>query len=141
MPELPEAEATRRHIEAPPPAHAAPTGLGPDAPEIGVEVFGGRVFAARVGGERGAIEPVPLDQGNTVGIGTNGSDWILLHTEVSSGAHGLSETATRTMHDRTVHLLTRRVADFPRARCRGTIRNKTVGGRAAHFCDTHQKAA
>ena len=142
-----------------PEAHIAEKGLGPDALRIGAEDFAGRV-----GGGRGAIKSALMNQKKIAGIGNIWSDEILFHSDIAPMVKGsdLSDDRIGKLFDQTGALLSRGVevnADYgklpedwllhhredgagcPRSGCSGTIRKKTVGGRAAHYCDTHQKAA
>jgi formamidopyrimidine-DNA glycosylase len=138
-----------------PDTHVAERALGPDALGIAKDDFAERVCSGV-----GAIKSALMDQKKVAGIGNIWSDEILFHAGLSPGAKHLSAEAAATLHDCTVGLLNRGVevnaeygrlpqdwllhhredgADCPR--CGGTIRKTTVGGRAAHHCDTHQKAA
>lgn len=140
-----------------PEAHIADKGLGPDALEIGREAF-----ATRVASGRGAIKSALMDQKKMAGIGNIWSDEVLYHAGVAPGAKccDLSDNTVAELYDCMGRLLRRAVdenADYDRLpsdwllhnrtegaecpRCGGTIRKRSVSGRAAYFCDRHQKEA
>ncbi|MFQ6550012.1 Fpg/Nei family DNA glycosylase [Aestuariibius sp. 2305UL40-4] len=131
--------------------------LGPDAMEIG-----DNMFADRIGGSRGTVKSALLDQKKLAGVGNLwadealyragigpevkgtelGSDRIAtLYKEMRASLQGVLDVNAdygKLPGDWLIHNR-EEGADCPR--CGGTITKKTVGGRTAYFCPDYQEAA
>ena len=129
-------------------------GFGPDALEISEEDF-----VAVIGGTNGAVKSALIEQKKIAGIGNLWSDEILFAVGVMPGtkASDIDESSLRDMHgvmQDKLHAVLKVDADYSKLpddwlvrhrkkgaecrKCGGTIRNTTVGGRNAYYCDNHQ---
>ncbi|NCP17767.1 MAG: DNA-formamidopyrimidine glycosylase [Erythrobacter sp.] len=128
---------------------------GPDALDIAAEDF-----ADAIGGSRGAVKSMLMDQRKLAGIGNLWSDEILYRVGIDPERKGtdLADDTLSDMHtamrdilctvmdteadygklpgDWLIHTRTEG-ADCPR--CEGTIAKTKVGGRSAYHCTRHQK--
>ncbi|MFB0611274.1 DNA-formamidopyrimidine glycosylase family protein [Aurantiacibacter poecillastricola] len=129
-------------------------GFGPDALEIGEDDF-----VEVIGGTNGAVKSALIEQKKIAGVGNLWSDEILFDVGIvpDRKANELDEDTLRKMYgvmrDR-LRAVVKTNADYSQLpddwlvrhrkkgedcrRCGGTIRNKTVGGRSAYYCDRHQ---
>ncbi|WP_338244569.1 DNA-formamidopyrimidine glycosylase family protein [Aurantiacibacter hainanensis] len=130
-------------------------GFGPDAMEIDEDAF-----VEVIGETNGAVKSALIEQKKIAGIGNLWSDEILFEVGVMPDrkASELDEKILHKMHgvmrDKLSAVL-KTNADYSQLpdawlvrhrekgaecrKCGGTIRNKTVGGRSAYYCDSHQE--
>ena len=129
-------------------------GFGPDAMAIGQDSF-----VEIIGGTNGAIKSALIEQKKIAGVGNLWSDEILFKMGImpERKASELDERTLRKMHGVMQDILQSVMdtnADYSQlpdgwlirhrkqgAKCRkcgGTIAKKTVGGRSAYHCDSHQ---
>ncbi len=122
-------------------------GLGPDPLMIGL-----REFRARIAGRRGAIKPLLLSQELIAGVGNLYADETLYRSGIHPrrGTDRLGDDEVKSMFDHLRRVLREAIEDRRRwtfereegercARCGGTIRRATVGGRTTYFCPVHQR--
>ncbi len=129
-------------------------GFGPDAMAIDEDSF-----VDVIGSTNGAVKSALIEQKKIAGVGNLWSDEILFEVGIMPGrkASELDEETLRTMHGVMQEKLAAVMdtnADYSQlpdswlvrhrekgAKCRkcgGTIVKKTVGGRSAYYCDSHQ---
>jgi formamidopyrimidine-DNA glycosylase len=135
----------------------AERGLGPDPLQSD---FDFARFKARVGGRRGAVKPMLLNQRVLAGIGNIYADEILFqaHLHPATRVDQLDESSLRDLYGATTRVLTRAVraladmAKLPRGyllrrrylggrcpKCRRKLARLTIGMRTAYFCPNHQR--
>ena len=133
----------------------AQTGLGPDAMQIDRAAF-----MSCIGGTRGAVKSALMAQGKLAGIGNLWSDEALFRAGIAPDARAsdLGEGCVGTLFQAVRDVLQgvldtnadygklpegwlihRREVGRACPRCNGEIAKKTVGGRTAYHCPTHQK--
>ncbi|WP_373355835.1 Fpg/Nei family DNA glycosylase [Pseudoroseicyclus sp. CXY001] len=138
-----------------PEAFVAEHGLGPDALEVSREDF-----IARLSPSKTAVKTAMIDQNRIAGIGNLWSDEALYRVGLRPDvpANTLKDNSLGALHAAIRDILTEAIdagdpPDFPEdwlatrrkpgaacGRCEGTIEKKTIGGRSAYFCPTHQAA-